>query len=581
MSISMDEIKRRLRLGGEDSSWEFKEVRFKGNKPVEPTRDDLVDEMVAFANGTGGYLVCGITDDRIVQNLSPEQASALVSMLTEACNDSIKPRLSPPPEITIEEASENKRVVVVHIQRGLEVYQGKNGCWQRRGASKRKMNIMEVNRLTHERGQRIYPGYDERIIPNTGINTLDKDLWEPLLSAEGLNDPQVALEKMNLLAYDEHDVLRATVAGVLLCCKNPQELLPGAYITATRYRGNDKASGQADSVDKIEGPISQQISGAMAFFRKHNRVPAIKSPGRQDMPQYSEKAVFEAVVNAVAHRDYSIRESRIHLSMFEDRLEITSPGSLLNGLTIEGMETRQATRNEVITSMLRRLTIGNTASTGRQYFMEKRGDGVPIIKRETQELSGHRPEFKLNNGSELCVIIPAAPAEIHEANVKVVVQCEEKPVSDIDLLLLFPNKTWRQAKTNEHGEALIGLYTTNLPMTVFAAAPGFAAYLQQNWVPGDKELHITIKRLTDGGSVIFEESTGHIPGLKGRLNPKLDASERTYMYASNIAIDEGRPQPATFAYNSPIKLTDAYGTSMNVSIIIIVGRSALVEYRPA
>ena len=103
MSISKDEIKRRLRLGGEDSSWEFKEVRFRGNKPVEPTKDDLVDEIVAFANGIGGYLVCGITDDRVVQELSPEQASALVNMLTEACNDSIKPRLSPPPEITIEE----------------------------------------------------------------------------------------------------------------------------------------------------------------------------------------------------------------------------------------------------------------------------------------------------------------------------------------------------------------------------------------------------------------------------------------------------------------------------------------------
>ena len=79
----------------------------------------------------------------------------------------------------------------------------------------------------------------------------------------------------------------------------------------------------------------------------------------------------------------------------------------------------------------------------------------------------------------------------------------------------------------------------------------------------------------------LRKATGHIPGLEGRLNPILDASERTYMYASNIAIDEGRQQPATFAYNSPIKLTDAYGTSMNVRVIIMVGRSALVEYRPA
>ena len=274
--------------------------------------------------------------------------------------------------------------------------------------------------------------------------------------------------------------------------------------------------------------------------------------------------------------------SRIRLSMFDDRLEIASPGSLPNSLTVEGMDTRQATRNEVITSMLGRMSVGGTAETGRQSFMEKRGDGIPIIKRETRELSGHPPEFKLNDGVELCVIIPSAPLDIKESNVKVVVHCEEKPVSGIDLLLLFPNKTWRQAKTNEYGEAMIGLYTTNLPMTVFAAAPGFAAYLQEGWLPGDGELRITVKRLPAGsGSVIFEESTGYIPGLSGRLNPILDDLERTYLYANNIAINEGKAQPVTFTYNSPINLTDANGVSMDVKVITIVGRSSLVEYEPA
>ena len=113
----MDDIKKRLRLGGEDSSWEFKEIHFKGDKPTAPARNDLVDEIVAFANSTGGYLVCGVRDDQTVQDLSSAQVNALVEMLSEACNDSIKPNLSPPPRITIEDASENTPVVVVNVSK--------------------------------------------------------------------------------------------------------------------------------------------------------------------------------------------------------------------------------------------------------------------------------------------------------------------------------------------------------------------------------------------------------------------------------------------------------------------------------
>ena len=123
------------------------------------------------------------------------------------------------------------------------------------------------------------------------------------------------------------------------------------------------------------------------------RVAARKEPARVDMPQYSDRALFEALVNAVAHRDYSMCGSRIRLSMFEDRLEIQSPGSLPNNLTVDSMATRQAARNQTLTSMLGRMPVeGIQGSEDRRYFMERRGDGVPIILRETRGLCGRPPE---------------------------------------------------------------------------------------------------------------------------------------------------------------------------------------------
>ena len=98
-----------------------------------------------------------------------------------------------------------------------------------------------------------------------------------------------------------------------------------------------------------------------------------------NLPQYSERALFEAIVNAVVHRDYSIRGSRIRLSMFEDRVEIQSPGSLPNNLTLDSMAARQATRNEALTSALARMPVGGIqGSEDRQYIMETRGTAFPL-----------------------------------------------------------------------------------------------------------------------------------------------------------------------------------------------------------
>ncbi len=153
---------------------------------------------------------------------------------------------------------------------------------------------------------------------------------------------------------------------------------------------------------------------ALGFVRKNMFTRAAKKLARTERPQYSERAVFEALVNAVAHRDYSMAGARIRLHMFKDRIELYVPGGLTNTLTTEGMQYRQHSRNELIASLLVRCPVDNER-LNRTYMMERRGDGVPpIILDESRALSGRRPEYTVIDDSELRLIIWAADAEASE-----------------------------------------------------------------------------------------------------------------------------------------------------------------------
>ncbi len=575
MNYSIEDIESRLR-SGEDSGWEFKQVEFAGDRPRRPTRGDWADEIAAFANAAGGVVLAGVADDGNVIGLSRTHIASLDSLLVEVSTDTIKP----PVRIRTHhrELSGGKLVLLAEVPESDSVHESPGGCYVRVGASKRLMAGDERPRLAQRRSQARFLWFDKQPVPETGFRTLIEALWKPLLSAEGAAEPEAALGKLALLEDDESGILRATVAGVLLCTPNPEQWLPNACITATRYRGKDRASGQIDA-QEITGPLNEQIAGAVAFAARNMQVAAWKEPARSDLPQYSEKALFEALVNAVAHRDYSMRGSRIRLSMFDDRVEIQSPGALPNNLTVESMASRQSTRNEALTSVLARMPVGGTrGGEERLYYMERRGDGVPIIRRETWNLCAKYPEYTVIDDSEVLLVIPAASQERSPARAVISVRSGGRPLPGTDLLLLFPNKSWKQATTDARGEAEIDLHTTRLPMTVFASAPGHAAYLERDWTPSERALAIDMEALPAGGSVVFPEATGHVPGLKGRLNPIRDAHDRTYLYVSNLAIDGGKQQPVHFIPGETLHLTDAEGTELRVRIIDIVGRSALVEY---
>ncbi len=160
-------------------------------------------------------------------------------------------------------------------------------------------------------------------------------------------------------------------------------------------------------------------------------------------------------------------------------------------------------------------------------------------------------------------------------NIKVTSQNQN--LEGINVLSLFPNNTYKETTTDENGEAKIYVHSTKLPMTIFAASKKYSAYLKKDWIP-TTDILIELQTLPNGGSVIFPNGTGCIPELKGRLNPILDTSNRTYLYADNISVNGGEKNPVSFNLEEKLHLQDSNGTEKTISIIEIKGRSSLVEY---
>ena len=497
MNYRVEEIESRLRAG-EDSDWEFKEIEFSRDRPKRPTPGDWADEITAIANASGGVVLAGVSDDGTVIGMSLAQITNLDSLLVEVSTDTIKP----PVRIRTyhKKLSDGKLVLLAEVPESDCVHESSGRSYIRVSTSKRLMSGDEQLRLAQWRSQSCFLYFDQQPVPETGFKTLAETFWKPMVGTDGEEaKPEAMLRKLALLEDDEVGILRATVVGVLLCTPNPEKWFPNACITAIRYRGRDRASGKIDTRE-ITGPLNEQIAGVVAFAAGNMHVAAWKDPVRLDLPQYSEKALFEALVNAVVHRDYSKLGSKIRLSMFDDRLEIQSPGSLPKNLSVESMTLQQSTRNQVLTSVLARMPVeGTRGSEDRRYYMEHRGDGVLTIRRETWELCGKYPEYRVVDGSEVLLVIPAAMQELSPARIFISVRSGGRSLSGADLLLVFPNKTWKRTTTDVRGEAAVDLRTTQLPMTVFASAPGHAAHLERDWTPSKRALAIELGTLPEGG----------------------------------------------------------------------------------
>ena len=415
------ELLDKIRLG-EDTFLEYKEVRFAGQRVAEPRRDSLADELAAFANSRGGVFVLGVEDGtREILGIPNDRLDTTERFVHELCHDSIDPPIAPVIErLELPAAAGGDAAVIrVDVPRSLFVHRSPGGFLHRVGSARRIMSSEYLARLFQQRSQTRLVRFDEQAVSRATLDDLRPDLWERFRTPRSPSERERFLSKLHMARIDDEGTPRPTVAGVLTGSEDARPWLPNAYVQAVAYRGASIRAGpssdpyQLDAAD-IHGPLDAQIVDACRFVAKNMKTAAFKNQGRMDRPQFDMSAVFEAVVNAVAHRDYSIYGSKIRLRLFEDRLELYSPGAIPNSMDVGDLGDLQSTRNDVIASLLAKVPVSDQPwmTTDRLTMMDRRGEGVRVILDNSERLSGRTPEYRLIGDAELLLTIyaPADPA---------------------------------------------------------------------------------------------------------------------------------------------------------------------------
>lgn len=378
MTITRTELLEIIR-NGENSGVEFKRDVVQN--------DVLARELVALSNFAGGMVLLGIDDDGSVVGVTRDN---LEEWVMTVCRDKVRPGLIPFYEV-VKDVEPGKDVVVVRVVRGLDVHtlwhNNRHAYFIRVGTQSREPSPEELSRLFQQRG-----GLRAELRPVSGARFADldirrlRDYFSRIRQQDVPNDNDDAAWTTLLFNTEIMVEEGISVAGILLFGRTPNRFLPHAGIDATAFPGLSKEYAARERAS-LRGPLTPLLDDAggiveaglveqaLAFVQRNIAFTGQLEAGgarREQIPAYPEEAVREAVVNAVVHRDYLLSRTDIELSIFEDRLEIVSPGRLPNGITTARMLTGcRASRNQLIKDVL------------RDYrYLEHSGMGIPrkIVK---------------------------------------------------------------------------------------------------------------------------------------------------------------------------------------------------------
>jgi len=345
--------------------------------PPHTAAPRLAETLIALANAHGGVVILGVgANGRLIGVGDPNEARALVEA---AGLLPFPPLILPLPRLV---EHEGKLLCVVEVPPGLpHVYSLDGRYLTRSGAQNRLLTTTELSALLLERGE---AGFEARPAPGATLDDLDPAQVANYLEVVG-GQAGSSMEKF-LLARgcltQAGDGLVPTYAGVLLFGRQPQRFLRSAEIILVRYAG-PKMSDEFLRHDAT-GTLPDQIRQAEAFVSANmRRGMRLRGLTREETTEYPLSVVREAIVNAVAHRDYAIRGESIRVLMFSDHLEVYSPGRLPGHVTLQNLLHERFSRNEAIVQVLSDLG-----------FVERLGYGIDRMMAAMAEAELPPPLFE-------------------------------------------------------------------------------------------------------------------------------------------------------------------------------------------
>lgn len=390
MTITRTELLEIIR-NGENSGVEFKRDVVQN--------DAFAKELVAFANFAGGSVLLGVEDDGSVSGITRPN---LEEWVMTACRDKVRPGLIPFFEV-VRDVEPGRDVAIVRVSRGLDVHtlwhNNRNAYYIRVGTQSREPTPEELGRLFQQRGW-----FRAELRPVSGAVLADLDMRRLKNYFCGIRQQEVPPDNdeaaWRTLLFNTEIMVEdgITVSGVLLFGRTPNRFLPQAGLDAAAFPGANKDYAARER-SALRGPMTPLLNEAgeiveaglveqaLAFVKRNIAVAGQLEQGgarREETLAYPIEAIREAVVNSLVHRDYLLSSTDIELSIFDDRMEVVSPGRLPNGITPARMLTGcRAARNQLIKDVM------------RDYrYLEISGMGVPRkIVRFMKEHNGTAPEL--------------------------------------------------------------------------------------------------------------------------------------------------------------------------------------------
>lgn len=366
---------------GETSRVQFKETL--------DNNDSIAAEMIALANTKGGMILFGIQDKTgEIKGLSYQEIQEIGSKVASIATELVKPQIFITTDVVSLHRDENVRhVLVVMVDEGIaKPYKDRFGViWVKQGGDKRRLTDNNQQLRLFQQSGLVY--VDEMIVPDTSFADVYKEKVQEYL--EKMQDDSVELEEIHEQLCRNLNILKGnnlTLGGLLFFGKRPQKVRPAFCVKAVSFIGNDISSVEYRESRDIIGTIPAMYQESLAFFDRHLfRTQQGQDFNSTGILEISEIALQELMQNAFTHRDYT-KNSPIRIFIFDNRIEIISPGCLPNSLTIENIKLGNAViRNNLIVSYASKLMRYRGIGSGIARALKRQPDIVFQDDREGEQ----------------------------------------------------------------------------------------------------------------------------------------------------------------------------------------------------
>lgn len=364
-----------------------KENQYFDRKSARIDIKEVAKHIAAFANASGGTLAIGIENKGDLTGFADIGPSKIDKFKMVPFNYFKSAPIVKTEEITIKNIKlQDDILFIYHVEPSVKrvIRTTADEVYLRIGDQSKKLTHGKITNLEYDKGER---HIEEEIVDRSSIGDIDTKLLEEYKSIlkTNLSDKDV-LEARGLLVDN-----RLTLAGMLLFSKSPLKFYPNSRLRFLRYEGTEAKTGQRINLIKdinVDGPIPEIIKKSKDIISANLRdFQTLGTDGKfKIVPEYPEFAWFEGIVNALTHRDYSQREEHIKVIMYDDRLEISSPGKLPNIVDINNMRHTRYSRNPVIARVLSEFG-----------WVKELNEGVKRIYDEMEKFFLKPPEYSEPN----------------------------------------------------------------------------------------------------------------------------------------------------------------------------------------